>query len=390
MDTTFILELSIVLTAALLGGVLVRKFGYPAALGELAVGIVLGPFALGFVRDTEILTIFAELGAIILLFYIGLETDINQLKKQLKPSILVGVLGAIIPLILGYYTGLLFGYPEGESLFLGAVMMATSIGITVRMLSELKQLHTKIGMIIMGGGVVDDVVAIILLTVIIGFLKGQVQLTNILGLVGSALIFWILALIIGLRVICRFLNKIDLIKPGFFLSNTENVYLIFISLGLLAAFISGLLGLSTIIGAFAMGIALTKYKHIDKILKKYHSLYLFFVPIFFVAIGMLVNIKVIYEILIPALVITGVGILGKVFGCGIAGLLAKCSAKESLIIGIGMSPRGEVGLVIAGIGLASGLIGDAVFSLAVAAVALSTVIGMPLLKISLNKFNKIN
>ena len=222
MDTTFILELSIILTAALLGGVLIRKFGYPAALGELAVGIVLGPFALGFVRDTEILTIFAELGAIILLFYIGLETDINQLKKQLKPSILVGVLGAIIPLILGYYTALFFGYPEGESLFLGAVMMATSIGITVRMLSELKQLHTKIGMIIMGGGVVDDVVAIILLTVIIGFLKGQVQLTNILGLVGSALIFWILALIIGLRVICKFLNKIDLIKPDFFLSNTEN------------------------------------------------------------------------------------------------------------------------------------------------------------------------
>ena len=138
MVATFILEISILLTAAIVGGLIVRRLGYPSALGELLVGIAIGPFALGFVHQSEHITMFAELGAIILLFYIGLQVETQHLRRVLKPSILVGTAGAFIPLALGYYSGVLLGLQESEALFLGAVLSATSLGITVRMLTDLK------------------------------------------------------------------------------------------------------------------------------------------------------------------------------------------------------------------------------------------------------------
>lgn len=375
MVTTFILEIAVLLAAAIIGGLVVKRLGYPSALGELAVGIAIGPFALGFVRQSEMLVLFAELGAIILLFYIGLQVETQHLRRVLKPSILVGTLGAIVPLALGYYSGLLVGLQEGEALFLGVVLMATSLGITVRMLSDLKKLHTRTGMTIVGAGVVDDVVAIILLTLVIGSLAGQLQLIDVGTLLLTVVGFWVAVLLIGLKLISRLLNRISI--------GIENELLLVFALGFAAAFISGSLGMSTIIGAFAIGVSLSGFRRIGRVLEKGHGIYLFFVPIFFVSIGMLVNLQLFAAALLPSLLITALAFAGKVGGCGAAAVLTGSSPKDALRIGVGMSPRGEMGLIIAGIGLASGFIGDQVFSLAVVSVALTTLIGMPALKIVL-------
>ena len=163
----FIRDIVIVLVVAFLGGSVARRFGYPAAMGELVAGVIIGPFALGFVEYSDTLVTFAELGAIILLFYIGLDTDIAMLKRYLAPSVVAAVAGVLLPLGLGYYGALLLGLAQGEALFMGTVLTATSVGITARMLSDLDRLKTKEGMTILGAGVVDDVMAIILLSITI-------------------------------------------------------------------------------------------------------------------------------------------------------------------------------------------------------------------------------
>ncbi len=375
MSSVFIIELTILLVAAFLGGLLVRRFGYPVALGELVIGIAIGPFALGFVRHSEMVEIFAELGAIILLFYIGLETEVNMLKKHLKPSLFVGTLGAVLPLVLGYYSGLLLGFQHGEALFLGTVLTATSLGITVRMLQDLRRLHTPLGMTILGAGVVDDIVAVILLTSVLDLLKEQLDLSNLWMTLLIVVVFWFVVFVIGVRFLSKLFDRVPI--------RIESLVILLLAVGFGAAFISAEVGMSTIIGAFAAGVSLSGMSRIKSVLEKGHALYLFFVPIFFVSIGMLVDLRLFTINIIPSLLVTAVAIAGKVVGCGGAALLTGSSRKDALRIGVGMSSRGEIGLIIAAIGLASGFISEQVFTISVVSVALSTIIGMPALKLLL-------
>jgi Kef-type K+ transport system membrane component KefB len=377
MTERFIFELAILLAAAFSGGLLVKRLGYPAALGELILGIIIGPFALGFVQQSELTEIFAELGAIFLLFYIGLETELNVLKKYLFPSFLVGIVGAILPLALGYYGGLFLGYPEGESLFLGAVITATSIGITVRMLSDLKKLHTPYGHTILGAGVIDDIIAVILLTLVLDLLAGQFEIGRTVNMIFMISVFWAIILFTGTRILSKIFDRVR-ISP-------EELLIILLAIGFGVAYVSAEAGMSTIIGAFAIGVSLSGMKKVKSVLEKGHGLYLFFVPIFFVTIGMLIDINLFTANIGPALFITGLAVLGKVGGGAVAALLTGSSRINALRIGVGMSPRGEMGLIIAGIGLASGLISDDIFTISVVAVALTTIIGMPALKILLRE-----
>ena len=379
MQETFVFELAILLSSAFAGGLLVRRFGYPLALGELLIGIVIGPFAFGFVRQTEFISMFAELGAIILLFYIGLETDMNMLKKYFLPSLSVATLGAVFPLILGDLGGLFLGFSWQESLFLGTVLTATSLGITVRMLTDLKQLHTPIGMTILGAGVIDDVVAVIILTMALDILSGQFDVVSITLILVEVITFLLIILVFGKRVLTNVLdnNKITV----------ENLFIILLSLCFLVAYIASGAGLSSIIGAFAIGLSLSSLRKINEVLQKGKALYLFFVPIFFVSIGMLIDINLFSSNIVPALFITAIAIIGKIGGCGIAALITGSSKKNALRIGVGMTPRGEMGLIIAGIGLASGTIGSNIFTISVIAVVLTTLIGIPSLKIILKGYD---
>ena len=375
MQETFVFELAILLAAAFAGGLLVRRLGYPMALGELLIGIVIGPFAFGFVRQTEMVSMFAELGAIILLFYIGLETEMDMLKKYFLPSIMVAISGAILPLILGYYGGILIGFSWQESLFLGTVLTATSLGITVRMLTAMKKLHTPFGMVILGAGIIDDVIAVVMLTIVLDILAGQLDFGSIGMILFEVGAFFSVVLVVGTRVLTKVLDSTRI--------TIENLLIILLSLCFLVAYLASEAGLSTIIGAFAIGVSLSGLKRILTVLQKGKSLYIFFVPIFFISIGMLIDINLFTTNIIPALFITAIAMAGKIGGCGIAALITGSSRKNALRIGIGMSPRGEMGLIIAGIGLASGTIGGDIFTISIIAVVFTTLIGMPALKIIL-------
>ena len=375
MRETFVFELAILLATAFAGGLLVRRFGYPMALGELLIGIVIGPFAFGFVRQTEMVSMFAELGAIILLFYIGLETEMDMLKKYFLPSIMVAISGAILPLILGYYGGILIGFSWQESLFLGTVLTATSLGITVRMLTAMKKLHTPFGMVILGAGIIDDVIAVVMLTIVLDILAGQLDFGSIGMILFEVGAFFSVVLVVGTRVLTKVLDSTRI--------TIENLLIILLSLCFLVAYLASELGLSTIIGAFAIGVSLSGLNRIHTVLQKGKSLYIFFVPIFFISIGMLIDINLFTTNIIPALFITAIAMAGKIGGCGIAALITGSSRKNALRIGIGMSPRGEMGLIIAGIGLASGTIGGDIFTISIIAVVFTTLIGMPALKIIL-------
>jgi len=369
----FIRDIVIVLVAAFLGGSLARRFGYPAAMGELVVGVVIGPFALGFVEYSDTLVTFAELGAIILLFYIGLDTDIAMLKRYLIPSVVAAVAGALLPLGLGYYGALLLGLAQGEALFMGTVLTATSVGITARMLSDLDRLKTKEGMTILGAGVVDDVIAIILLSITVSVLAGEFTFFGLASVLAKTAVFWTVAIIVGAYGLSRILDRLRI--------GTEALTLFLLALGFAGSYASTQLGLSSIIGAFAIGLALSNMIRSTEIVKTLQPIFLFFVPIFFVSIGMLIDPRAFVSSLVPGLLITSLAVLGKVLGCGGALLLARYTSREALTVGVGMIPRGEVGLIIAGIGLASGLIDAQAYLIAVMAVSSTTIIALPILKV---------
>jgi Kef-type K+ transport system membrane component KefB len=371
--TSFVLQLSILLVAAIAGGLLIKRFGYPVALGELLVGILLGPSIFNLISDQATVAVFAELGAIILLFYIGLETEMGDLKKQLIPSLSVGVLGAIVPLVLCYYTALSFGISSNEALFLGVVFTATSIGITIRLLKDMGKLNNPTGLTILGAGIVDDVVAVVLLSVVLSILSGGVNAFDLGLVVVKAVIFWAIIVLIGSKVLVRTIDKVKL--------DDEYMILLILAYGFFAAYVSASIGLSAIVGAFAAGLPLsTRQVKVKMVLEKTKSLYMFFVPIFFISIGTLVNLSVFGEAAFLGLIITAMAFIGKIIGSFVAARMTKFSTKESLKIGISMTPRGEMGLIIASLGLTSGLISTGTYSIAVMAVILTTFIAMPILK----------
>jgi Kef-type K+ transport system membrane component KefB len=369
----FIRDIVILLVAAFLGGSVARRFGYPAAIGELLVGVIIGPLALGFVEHSGSLVTFAELGAIILLFYIGLETDIAMLKRYLAPSFIAAVAGALLPLGLGYYGALLLGLAQGEALFMGTVLTATSVGITARMLSDLDRLKTKEGMTILGAGVVDDVIAIILLSVTVSVLAGEFTSFGLVSVLAKTAVFWAAVIIVGVYGLSRILDRLRI--------RTEALTLLLLALGFAGSYASAQLGLSSAIGAFAIGLVLSNTIRSAEIVENLQPIFLFFVPIFFVSIGMLIDPRAFVSSLVPGLLITSLAVLGKVLGCGGALLLARYTSREALTVGVGMIPRGEVGLIIAGIGFASGFIDAQAYLISVMAVSSTTIIALPILRI---------
>jgi Kef-type K+ transport system membrane component KefB len=371
--TSFVLQLSILLVAAIIGGLLIKRFGYPVALGELLVGIILGPSVFNLISDQATVSVFAELGAIILLFYIGLETEIADLKKQLIPSLSVGVLGALVPLVLCYYTAIYFGISTNEALFLGVVFTATSIGITIRLLKDMGKLNNPVGLTVLGAGIVDDVVAVILLSVVLSILSGGVNAYSIGLVVVKAIIFWAIIILIGTKVLVRIIDKVKI--------DDEYMILLILAYGFFAAYISAIIGLSAIVGAFAAGLPFTrKQAKIKMVLEQTKSLYMFFVPIFFISIGTLINLTVFGEAAFLGLIITAMAFIGKIIGSFVAARMNKFSTKDALKIAVSMTPRGEMGLIVASLGLTSGLISTKTYSVAVMAVILTTFIAIPILK----------
>jgi len=400
---------------------LIEKIKLPPVVGELLAGIVLGnltligfPFFHDFLTN-EIVTFLAELGVILLLFQIGLESNVAQLLKVGGTALSVALIGAIVPFIAGaYIVGPLLvpGQPSVTYLFLGAALAATSVGITARIFKDLGKMKTKAAQVVLGAAVIDDIIGLVLLAVISSLaLEGSVTPLSVGFIVLKSFLFLFLSVVFGQLIAPSTSKAFAMINTG-----TGSKFTLAISFGLIFAAVADLIGLEPIIGAFAAGLVLdpvhfkvfrephliedikrkisdlnpsikqklmaTLNKHADHSIEEIiEPLTLFFVPIFFVVTGMSVEVSSLLNpaTIVIALILTGVAILGKL----VAGLPA--TGRDRLTVGLAMVPRGEVGLIFAAIGQELGVISPQIFSLIVLTVLLTTIIGPYLLSHHLQK-----
>jgi len=374
----FILQLAIILAVAHGAGYISAKLKQPAVLGQIIAGIVLG---IGFIDKTQMIEVFAQIGVILLMFVAGLETDVSELTHSLKSSSLIAFGGVIAPAVLVFISVMLI-FPAHDmisAVFLGVVTTATSVSISVQTLKEIKKLKSKQGIMILGAAIIDDVVGIILLTLLIGAVRPGVSSS-----VGKVLVdVFALSLVIVtagyiiLKVLTYFEKKYDILEKVIILSFVTCLTL---------SFVSEAFGVAAITGAYFTGIifSMTKYK-----LRVSHEMNriaeLIFTPVFFISIGMDIN-------LIEAIRAFGVGTLlivfgsmGKIIGCGLGARISGFNSVQSLQIGIGMIPRAEVAIIVANLGLQMTILSEADMAAAVLMVLVTTLLTPSMLKWSFNR-----
>ena len=369
-----------ILAAAKLLGALAQWIGQPAVLGELCAGVVLGGSVLGIVDPkTEVLHLLSELGVIILLLAIGLETDLKKLLKVGGASSAVALVGVVLPFALGYAVCLVLGLSDLIAVVAGAALTATSVGITARVLRDLNRLQEPESQIVLGAAVIDDVVGLIILAVVAGVARGEGISAS--GIVSTTLIafgFLVATLLIGRLIvppIVKRLSKIDL--PG-----TPTTLALLSAFGL--AWLADHAGSATIIGAFAAGLLIRETPDAREIEHGIATLGHFFVPLFFVVVGAAVDMTVFNPLHSEnhrTLIIGGALVVAAVLGKFLAGYAPFWIRANKRVIGVGMIPRGEVGLIFAQMGLTSGVFDAAMFSAVALMVMVTTFMAPPLLKL---------
>ncbi len=417
-----LLWIVVILVTAKLAG-LIERVGQPAVLGELVVGVVLGNLALvGFgmfepIKENEFIAFLAELGVLVLLFQVGLESNINEMRKVGGRALLVAIIGVVAPFTLGTYVvgpWLLPGLSNNAYIFLGATLTATSVGITARVFRDLGVLQSKEARIVLGAAVIDDVLGLIILAVVSAIVTvGAVSVGGVVWITAKALLFLVGAIVIGIFVAPFIGRGFSRIHTGIGMKFTLAA-----STALFFAFIAQQIGLAPIVGAFAAGLVLDavhfkdfedssliaelrnvvrnstselKNKvqsvidrhadhHVEELIE---PLSYFLVPIFFVVTGMHVNLEVLLDpsIVLVALGVTVIAFIGKV----IAGLVAGNVNKQ--IVGWGMVPRGEVGLIFAATGQSLGVVSEEVFAVIVIMVIVTTLLTPPMLTFLIRRSN---
>jgi len=370
-----LVDLFVVLLAAKLGDELFKRLGQPTIVGEILAGVVIGSSVLGLVEPTEILEVFAELGVVFLLFWVGLETRISELAEVGRAAILVGLLGFLLPLAGGIGLGFGLGESAATSIFLGAALVATSVGITSAVLIELGVLGSRRARTILGAAVVDDILAMILLAVAVGLAaEGGVDATSIAVVIALAVAFVAFFALGGtklLRARPRLLNA-----PRF--SESPLLPAVILALGLAA--LAAEIGLAAIIGAFLAGMMVAETKEQHPIESEVAPLYAFFPPFFFVFIGLQVDLGAFVDVGTLALLagVTALAIATKFAGAWLGA--RSLGRADAAFVGVGMVPRGEVGIIVAGIGRTTGVIGDELFAVIVGMSILTTLAVPPILR----------
>jgi Kef-type K+ transport system membrane component KefB len=354
-----------------------ERIGQTAVLGELLAGVLVGPGVLGLVHDSEALHALAELGVVILLFEVGLESDLDELLKAGLQAALVAIVGVVLPFAAGYALMLWSGYPPLVAVFVGATLTATSVGITARVLTDLGRLQDAAANVVLGAAVVDDILGLIMLAVVTGIAQtGLVSLGGVALLSGKAVVFLAGALFLGLKLAPALVRWIGRLRAR----GTLVVYAVVFAAALAA--LGDLIGLAPIIGAFAAGLILAateRRAHIEERIKPVADL---LVPVFFVTVGMKVEPAMLNPFapnaqLGIAMLLTAVAVASKLA----AGLAVYQRGVRRWPVGVGMVPRGEVGLIFAGTGLAVGVVGADLYSALVVAVMLTTFVAPPWLKV---------
>ncbi|MFF2092111.1 cation:proton antiporter [Paenibacillus sp. NPDC058174] len=370
----FILYLALIILFTKAAGAISVKLGQPSVLGKLLAGILLGPAILGWVQPDDFIGHFSEIGVLLLMFIAGLETDLDQLRKNWKASFAVAVGGIILPFIGGYALAAGFGLTNNEALFLGLLLCATSVSISVQTLKEMDRLGSREGTTILGAAVLDDVLVVILLAVMMSFL-GTAGDVSIGLLIGKKALFFIIVIAAGWFIVPRFMKLFAPFKV------TEAVMSAGLIVCLAFSYFAEMMGIAGIIGAFAAGIAIsqTSFKH--QVESKIEPIaYTLFVPVFFVSIGLNITFDGVGSQWLFIILLTIVAVITKLIGGGVGARLTGFDNRSSLVIGSGMVSRGEVALIIASTGLQAGLLLPDYFTSVVLVVILTTLITPPLLK----------
>lgn len=388
-----ITAISIILLAAKLAGYFSTRIGQPSVFGELLVGVLLGPSLLNlinlpFINNSHISEIIAELGELgvmLLMFLAGLELHLRDLAKNTKVAALAGVFGVVIPVGMGSLFGELLGMEFTQSLFLGLTLGATSVSISAQVLIELRLIRSRVGLGLLGAAIFDDVLVILLLSSFVAFLSSSGGTASIILVFGKMLLFFGLSVAFGLWVLPRITKFVHKLPVSQGVTTMAIVVLLFYGL---AAELVG--GMAAITGAFLAGLMFGRTPEKSLIEGNLHSLsYAFFVPIFFISIGLSVDL---HSVTLASLwiitAISAIAVVGKVVGSGVGAMLAKFNFKEALQLGIGMISRGEVGLIIAKIGLDLGYLSGELFSSIIAMILITTVITPPLLRWSFSEKKK--
>jgi Kef-type K+ transport system membrane component KefB len=383
------LALAILIAAAKIGGYLSYRLGQPSVLGELIVGILLGPslfdiLHLAYFTDThlpEVVHEFAEVGVLLLMFLAGLELDIKDLARTGRVATLAGTLGVILPIALGAIAGLAFGMNITHALFIGLILAATSVSISAQTLMELNMLRSRVGFGLLGSAVFDDILVVLCLSIFtaLTFATSPTQLSSIIVVILRMAIFLIASAGIGLLILPRASRRVNTLPVSQGLTAFTVVTI------LLYGWASEELGgMAAITGAFMAGLVFARSPVKERIENNIVALaYGLFVPIFFIDVGLTANIRnMAGESLWLFLALTLAAVIGKVVGSGAGGLLGGLSRREALQLGLGMMSRGEVGLIVASVGVKQGIITEAIFSAVVGVVIITTLLTPPLLRAS--------
>lgn len=374
-----LLDLAIILLIAKIAAEISDRIRIPAVVGEIAAGIMIGPSVLGLVSGSDTLFVLAEFGVIFLLIQVGLETDVAELRSVGRASMVVATIGVALPMALGIGAGLAIGESTNTALFVGAALTATSIGITARVFGDLRALATVEARTVLGAAVVDDVLGLIILTVVTRIVEqGSVGIGTIATTVGMAVGFLIAASVIGFLTFPKIFSVI-----GKYSRSTATISVTAIGIALAFSVLADLAQLAPIIGAFVAGLALRKISSHERVEREVASLGQVFVPVFFLYIGITTDLQAMFDVRViaVALLLSAVAIVGKVA----ASVGAFGTKSDKLVIGIGMLPRGEVGLIFATIGLKVGALSNELYGSILFVVLLTTLLAPPLLRWRLGK-----
>lgn len=376
--------LTVILFSAKLAGYLSVRLGQPSVLGELLVGILLGPSVINlldlyFIQHEFVETIaeFGELGVLLLMFIAGLDLHFGEMRQNLRVAALAGFMGVLWPVLLGWGTGLLFGLDQYGSIFIGLTLGATSVSISAQTLIELKALRSRVGLSLLGAAVFDDILIILFLSVFLALQAGGGNSPNILLILIRMGLFLSLSIAFGLWVLPWIIRQISRLPISQGLLTISLI--IMLTYGFAAEFFGGM---AAITGAFLAGLMLGRYPEKERIESGMHALaYGLFVPIFFVNIGLSTNLREFkLESFLLTLVVIIVAVSGKWLGAGWGARLGGLSSRESIQLGAGMISRGEVGLIVADVGVREGLILADEFSAIVVMVLVTTLITPPILR----------
>jgi len=339
-------QMSLLLFVALSGYVLASFISQPAVVGEILVGIVIGPSVLAWITYTDFVSALAKLGAVILLFVVGLEFKLKDIGKI--RYMWIALFGVIVPWIGGYLVARYFGFPTEKALLIGVTLTATSIAITADTLREMGKLQTEVAKTIIGAAVIDDILALTALAFTQHFSTGSIEWTVTGFLLIKAGAFIVISAMGGIWIAQNWIQKLD--ESAFARKYPEFIFVVAMLLAFAYAMIAELIGLSAIVGAFIAGVSLegVNLKHSKQFKEGADYLRILFGAIFFVSLGVLADISTFtLEILYFLLALSIVAVLSKLIGCGLPAKLTGMSTRDSFIVGLGMSPRGEVAMIVA-------------------------------------------